>query len=1171
MIRPLQLIPAAILALLASAGWAVEAASPDLLRNGGFEEWGAGGPVGWSAWDKNSATTQVVPAASAAAGRRAVRFGDRDPAKGAVLRQGPVEGLVAGGVYELTFLARSDLPDQGLTVIAYSDPHAGQHWYRPTELRLDAAWRRYRVAIRLPDAASFRPVAIHLWLARGRVEIDEAALRPAAAAAGEALAPRVNRLDDPGFDLGGRSWRYFPWYQAVEALPSFDEQVRHGGRRSIRFPGQGESLESRIYALPTGQTVTLSAWVRGDPAAARGGTGFNMFLITPAWKLQSLEVPAARLGADWRRFSLRMRLPPHDDPYGASVYVRFDAHTALWLDSLQLEAGDQPTAYQPGAQIGIESELPDLVAAPGAARLMLRAEQPASAAATAQVSVHDARGRELWSTSVDLGAPGPDGVARPLEVPLTRLGVAEVRADLRGADGARLAGAALRLAVMDPARPVPPNPLVGIDNHPLQHLAPRVRDRERWATLLGSGCTRVFFSCTNGTRKAWEEDGPAFLAAATALLSPEMQQHRPVTACIEPAHDSPLNLRRMQRDGHGPAAADEPAAIAAYAAKAGKIAAAMGAAIGCYEVLNEPNIWYVSGVAMMPAERLARVIAGVAPAIRAAAPGARVAANINGIDLPYVEALLAAPGAAAIDALTVHPYRSTPELPPLYEDLRRLRALVERLRPGLPIVATEQYYLSREDGFSNGEYDRNYCSQREGDQAGRSLQAALHHLAAEGSPYVFFQPEDNLYRQAPQGVHWFFAATMLRQLSLRLAGLESGVALEAHPAVRAFGFRLRGGARVVTVTARDFGVQGRLVLPAGCTASDCDGNPLAGPEAAVDHLPLWLDFPAGTADAAIAEALRLADWRGLDFPLAVQAADAGGSLAVTVANRGTRPAGGVLEVLAAPPGWPCGRLAIPVLAPGATHAASLPGLPGPLAWDAEASLRWRLSSDGEVAVRDARVPTMRIPRLTPAWPDSAWIALGEDHLSRDFADGKRPHRGPADLAARVALGWQPGGLRFAAEITDDAPFRGTLPDDLLWQVDSLQLYLDPADAAQEGRHGFSRGDACWLFGEALAGGTAAILTHNPGNRYLGAANAEIGPDPALAAAWTRTPRGWTLDVRLPESVLPGLRLRPGALLGWSVLVNDNDGEGRKQGLTLGRAGSEPYERPWLWRCAVLAE
>ena len=54
------------------------------------------------------------------------------------------------------------------------------------------------------------------------------------------------------------------------------------------------------------------------------------------------------------------------------------------------------------------------------------------------------------------------------------------------------------------------------------------------------------------------------------------------------------------------------------------------------------------------------------------------------------------------------------------------------------------------------------------------------------------------------------------------------------------------------------------------------------------------------------------------------------------------------------------------------------------------------------AVRDARVPTMRIPRIGPSWPGSAWTALGEDHLSRDFAEGKRPHRGPVDLAARVA-------------------------------------------------------------------------------------------------------------------------------------------------------------------------
>lgn len=125
-----------------------------------------------------------------------------------------------------------------------------------------------------------------------------------------------------------------------------------------------------------------------------------------------------------------------------------------------------------------------------------------------------------------------------------------------------------------------------------------------------------------------------------------------------------------------------------------------------------------------------------------------------------------------------------------------------------------------------------------------------------------------------------------------------------------------------------------------------------------------------------------------------------------------------------PPGWPTGRIAIPQLAPGASHCAELPGLPGPLAWDAEAVLRWRATCDGEVAARSARVPTMRIQRLGPGWPGTAWIALDDRHLSRDFADGRLPHRGPNDCPARVALGWDGGGLRLRAEVRDDAVVRG---------------------------------------------------------------------------------------------------------------------------------------------------
>ena len=1162
-----------LLALIACPG--AETTGSELLGNGDFEEWNAMEPVGWSAWGENNATTQVTQAAGAASGVRAVRFGDRDPTKGAVLRHGPVAALAASGMYELTFFARSTVPEQGLTVIAYSDPHAGTHWYRKTDLRLTGEWRRYAVPIRTADAATMRPVFIHFWLAGGAVEIDAASLTEVRAENASPLADRANRLDDPGFDLGGSAWRWFPWYQATAALPSFDERIRHAGRRSIHFPGQGESVESRLYALPAGKTWTLSAWIRGPADGPRNGSGFVMFLITAAWKLQPLEVPAAKVTGEWQRFSLTWQPPPDDDPYGASVYVRFDAHSELWLDSLQLEAGDAPTDYRPGPQIGLACALPDGVAGPGTVPLTLRAERPSAVASTAVVSARDARDRELWSTRLDLGSVGQEGVTVPVDAQLARLGVAELRAELRaellGTEGPPLAAATLRLAVMDSRTEIAPNPLIGIDNNPIMHLAPRLRERERWASLLGAGCTRIFFDCTNGTRKALEEDGSEFLAIAGELLAPEMQHGRPVTACIQPAHGSSLNLERMRRENRGPDPADEPAAIAAFVRRATTIATAMRGKIGCYEILNEPNIWYIEGQPVMPADRLARIIAGVAPALRAAAPGVRVAANINGIDLPYVEALLSSPAAAQIDLLTVHPYRATPELPPLFEDLRKLRALVERLRPGLPIASTEQYYLSRGDGFANGEYNRNYAAEHETDQAGRTVQAALHFIAAEASPYVFFQPDDNLYRQRPDGVHWFFAATMVRHLSRMLAGTESGTTLDAHPACRAFLYRRPDGTRVVAVMARDYGLRGRLVVPSGCTASDCDGNPATGPEVTIDHLPAWLTFPVGTSDAAIAQALHGADWRGFDFPLLVHAAQSPHGLALAVANRGTKPAGGAVEILAAPAGLPTGRVDIEPIAPGATRQVVLPGTSMPLAWDAEPLVHWRATSGGEVAVRSGRVPTMRIPRISADWPASAWVELGESHLSKDFADGRLPHRGPADLAARVALGWDADGLQFAAEVRDDALFRGTQLDDLLWQVDSLQLYVDPTDSAEEGRRGFGRGNACWMFGEALDGATAALLTHNPGDRYLGAANAETGRDPAVAAIWKRRADGWSLSVRLPARTLPGLRLQGGSRFGWSLLINDNDGAGRKQGLTLGRAGSEPYEQPWLWRCAVLGD
>ena len=47
------------------------------------------------------------------------------------------------------------------------------------------------------------------------------------------------------------------------------------------------------------------------------------------------------------------------------------------------------------------------------------------------------------------------------------------------------------------------------------------------------------------------------------------------------------------------------------------------------------------------------------------------------------------------------------------------------------------------------------------------------------------------------------------------------------------------------------------------------------------------------------------------------------------------------------------------------------------------------------------------------------------------------------------------------------------------------------------------------------------------------------------------------EIFFPSAALPLIRFDEGTRFGFSLLINDNDGNGRKSGLTLAPAGTEP--------------
>ena len=159
------------------------------------------------------------------------------------------------------------------------------------------------------------------------------------------LLPNAS-FEDLGDDGMPVRWRFQD--ARAGATVALDEQVAHTGRRSLRLSNPHE-LEPHVYGTlwctvpvqPSTQ-YTLSLYARSDdPGHAWFGGG-------EGWRFRQA---LAATGGQWRRFSISFTTGPDEREFQARVNV--DSLTeGLWIDSLQLEAGDQATEFIMPAALG---------------------------------------------------------------------------------------------------------------------------------------------------------------------------------------------------------------------------------------------------------------------------------------------------------------------------------------------------------------------------------------------------------------------------------------------------------------------------------------------------------------------------------------------------------------------------------------------------------------------------------------------------------------------------------------------------------------------------------------------------------------------------------------------------------------------------------------------------
>ncbi|MEK6795918.1 MAG: sugar-binding protein [Spirochaetota bacterium] len=1082
--------------------------------------------------------------------------------------------------YTLTFYARGEKDGQAMQAMFYTSPLPdGSHWYRLKEITLEKAWKKYTFSEMLPAAAEWgaRTLKIVFQIKYGSFYLDDVSLEPKATPAQRSPA-RKNLLENAGFDNGVNGWfteDFLNKLETDERLPEIDHTVKHAGACSLKLYENNLSLISPRHTYVPNQSYTLSFYLRGD---SKEGKGVRAFVLTPTWKRALVEIPSSDFDGTWKRYSVTFKEASQGSEYGNSIYFRMDAQSTVWLDSVQLEAGPM-TAYDPGPQIGFESEKQDGVFSLGKpGGVIVRAAAGGIAErCVLRVRGLDVSGAERFTASYDMTS---DAGMQTFRVPIKtdRPGVIALEALLGTADTARVyAKSEWRYLVTAGETMLTLNPLIGVELNTHRNPISFIRWEETWSGMIGAGFSRNFFQAWYGERSKFVEDAPKYLDAVRPGFQLQRRSGKTLMIDVQPDDDSPISIKVMRKTGKATSEEDIPNALTRYAVKVAAIAAGLPD-VQYIELLNEPNIWMASGVKLMPPETYVRVLKAGSEAIRSVGK-TKVAANINGMDYEYTEKLFKLGAANYIDAFTVHPYGASPESPPLCDSYRRLRTLIDKYRKSLPVMNSEVMYGTR-NAVYDGDFQENFMTDSEEDCAGRILQHYLHGFAADRVPFSLFAPHRNLIKSGispwPYYNHLFGS---LRHLSSVTFGLSSGSEIDVSPSLRLFLFERTDGTKLVTVNTRVFGIRGRMKIKRMHDAVvDQDGNPLAGEWTPVGYLPIYFTFGRNVTAHEIQSAFKAGDYRGFDFPVDFTfdvLADS--RISVTMKNNGNSAAKGSLHFESVPRGMSMPddiQFSIPPAGTSTGYfvAALLP-------WNEPYEFRYIAQAEDQMTRRSARAPSFAIPMAQAPitidgdvsdWSDAAWFTLDENALSADF-NPRLPHSGPEDLTAKAAFRWASNGFFMAVRVRDQKVVNRITTELAMYNSDSVQVYFDLRGDAAPGLKDYNANDVTYTIGVEKSGRAVATLDHGTGTRFVGENNAPTGVDGDVSVAYVSTASGYVVEAFFPAYTLPLLDLKKGSVMGLSLLVNDNDGDGRKQGVTLGPKGTEPYGYPWLWRLVKLGE
>ena len=1098
---------------------------------------------------------------------------------------------------ELTFSvwARADQPAT-LTMHIIQDG-----WGKRAERghALTTAWQKYEVVwpvpttrekawffLRLDASSNAVPIEIAdaqlVWRAAGPV----AGIDPFAAARqrGWQGTPGRNLLLNPDFELGGDGFFYdFSWPKQYAQYASIRQarpirllagQGVDGGTCALV---QGTSLRPYCFPVTVGQTYTLSADLRAP--AGQVAAECRVWAFDSEWK-GALASRVDKIPGDaWKHYSWTFTWK--NDNLQKRGYVRFDSPGVL-VDRIQVVEGTGAEYDPPPVMLGLVCDRwPYFVRGRDAAQALLKVVPGVHSSGTAAVKVvaRDAWGHEAWTRTLD--APLDKETLLPISLPTDRLGVFHV--DLTATITNTVAGIGIgRYAILDPPALQPavagkPR-LAGICQESFNFPVWLCEDHARIQTDLGIRFNRFFAAIPPDLPDPLP---PEWAADLKAKCHPFREAGIDVMPCLDVIPDSAAK-------GAQNLEMPRPQDLEAFGSHLHAYVAALKDEVTYFEIFNEPNLWRMpSGPnagkrTMFPAKYLEFQKVAY-QTIKAIDPKLRVVCNaLNNVDFDWINDWMKGGAGRYMDIFSFHPYSVTD----FYDQGLQLEKTMHGFGFEGPLLASEKYFGANlfYDRAGYEETRRGYYLPYDGElkTAGRSIQYFIS-SAAVGVPACFFNPGGTLSSRGPGQALFLYDFFGAYSAAIRfMVGAGRAERVEMGVSATALLFPAAPEGPLVALWTPLLNAEGTLKLSGDFAAFDIMGNRFAAADVAhgvrVATDPVYLRFKPGTSSATIRAALAGADLVGMGAPIRVDASITGPRrFSALVTSQRSKTLDGQVRVLSLPPGWSVAATAKPFrgLSAGATTRVDFDLASGSV----ENMGEYPVSIVAECGEEFARQDVVLRPLFAKPigavktdgdlgeWKDAEWTDLGENNLSRNF-NPALAHTGAADLSARMAVGWRPDALALAVVVTDDRLQAAESPT-LGWQGDSVQLYLDPLhDATAADPHA---ADNIEYLLSLIDGTSYAWLVKGAEGNFRGEANKVDGfNDVDAQVKVVRRGTETIYELVLPRKpCLPGLELRDGGAFGFSLLINDNDGAGRKVGLTLSPKGTEPYGAPHLYRDLVL--